>query len=89
MAMFSFVGAENYLKEIEERKKYEEAFQLKKDTLGISQAQLELAREKFNLNKKNTAIATAISLATLMKDTGYGVGTSGVKVTKSGKITGT
>ena len=89
MAMFSFVGAEKYLKDIEEQKRYEEAFQLKKDTLGISQAQLELAQDKFKLNKKNTAIATAISLANLMKDTGYGVGTSGVKVTKSGKITGT
>ena len=89
MAMFSFVGAEKYLKDIEEQKRYEEAFQLKKDTLGISQAQLELAQDKFKLNKKNTAIATAISLANLMKDTGFGVGTSGVKVTKSGKITGT
>ena len=89
MAMFSFVGAEKYLKDIEEQKRYEEAFQLKKDTLGISQAQLRLAQDKFKLNKKNTAIATAISLANLMKDTGFGVGTSGVKVTKSGKITGT
>lgn len=88
--MFSFVGAENYLKEIEEQKKYEEAFQLKKDTLGISSAQLKLAQDKFKLDEKNTAIATAISLANLMKDSGgYGTGTSGVKVTKGGKITGT
>jgi hypothetical protein len=90
MAMFSFVGAENYLKEIEEQKKYEEAFQLKKDTLGISSAQLKLAQDKFKLDEKNTAIATAISLANLMKDGGgYGTGTSGVKVTKGGKISGT
>lgn len=90
MAMFSFVGAENYLKEIEEQKKYEEAFQLKKDTLGISSAQLKLAQDKFKLDEKNTAMATAISLANLMKDGGgYGTGTSGVKVTKGGKITGT
>ena len=90
MAMFSFVGAENYLKEIEEQKKYEEAFQLKKDTLGISSAQLKLAQDKFKLDEKNTAIATAISLANLMKDSGgYGTGTSGVKVTKGGKISGT
>ncbi len=87
--MFSFVGAENYLKEIEEQKKYEEAFQLKKDTLGISSAQLKLAQDKFKLDEKNTAMATAISLANLMKEGGYGVGTSGVKVTKGGKITGT
>ena len=90
MAMFSFVGAENYLKEIEEQKKYEEAFQLKKDTLGISSGQLKLAQDKFKLDEKNTAIATAISLANLMKDgSGYGTSTSGVKVTKGGKISGT
>ena len=90
MAMFSFVGAEKYLKDIEDQKRYEEAFQLKKDTLGISSAQLKLAQDKFKLDEKNTAIATAISLANLMKDGGgYGTGTSNLKVTKGGKISGT
>ena len=91
MAMFSFVGAENYLKEIEEQKRYEEAFELKKDTLGISQAQLKLAQDTFKLDKKNTELTLAISLANLMKTGGGGSGynKSGLKVTKGGNLSTT
>ena len=32
MALFSFLGANQYLKEVEEQERYEEAFDLKKQT---------------------------------------------------------
>ena len=51
MAFFSFLGANQYLKEVEEQERYEEAFDLKKQTLGISKENLELQKETLELKK--------------------------------------
>ena len=51
MALFSFLGANQYLKEVEEQERYEEAFDLKKQTLGISKENLELQKETLELKK--------------------------------------
>ena len=51
MALFSFLGANQYLKEVEEQERYEEAFNLKKQTLGISKENLELQKETLELKK--------------------------------------
>ena len=51
MALFSFLGANTYLKEVEEQERYEEAFDLKKQQLGISKENLELQKETLELKK--------------------------------------
>ena len=51
MAFFSFLGANQYLKEVEEQERYEEAFDLKKQSLGISKENLELQKETLELKK--------------------------------------
>ena len=51
MALFSFLGANQYLKEVEEQERYEEAFNLKKQQLGISKENLELQKETLELKK--------------------------------------
>ena len=51
MALFSFLGANQYLKEVEEQERYEEAFDLKKQQLGISKENLELQKETLELKK--------------------------------------
>ena len=51
MAFFSFLGANQYLKEVEEQERYEEAFDLKKQQLGISKENLELQKETLELKK--------------------------------------
>ena len=51
MGFFSFLGANQYLKEVEEQERYEEAFNLKKQTLGISKENLELQKETLELKK--------------------------------------
>ena len=51
MALFSFLGANQYLKEVEEQERYEEAFDLKKQSLGISKENLELQKETLELKK--------------------------------------
>ena len=51
MAFFSFLGANQYLREVEEQQRYEEAFDLKQQSLGLSQANLELQKENLELKK--------------------------------------
>ena len=53
MAFFSFLGANQYLKEVEEQERYEEAFDLKQAQLGLSKANLELQKETLELKKLN------------------------------------
>ncbi len=82
MAMFSFVGAENYLKGIEDQKRYKEAFDLKTDSLAVSQGNLKLQQDKFDLDKETADFNKLLQLAVLAK---RGVG-GGVGLTKTGKV---
>ena len=86
MAFFSFLGANTYLKEIEEQERYEEAFNLKKQTLGISKENLELQKETLKLKKaiQEQNLLTSIlplvsgsSLSTGSKKTSLGAAVSG------------
>jgi len=86
MAFFSFLGANTYLKEIEEQERYEEAFNLKKQTLGISKENLELQKETLKLKKaiQEQNLLTSIlplvsgsSLSTGSKKTNLGTAVSG------------
>ena len=78
MAFFSFLGANQYLKEIEEQERYEEAFNLKQQQLGISKANLELQKENLDLKK---AIQEQNLLTSILPLVSGGVSTGSKKTT--------
>jgi len=82
MAMFSFVGAEKYLKDIEDQRRYQEAFDLKADSIAVSQANLKLQQDKFELDKETADFNKLLQLAVLAKAGGGG----GLGLTKTGKV---
>ena len=78
MAFFSFLGANQYLKEVEEQERYEEAFDLKQQQLGISKANLELQKENLDLKK---AIQEQNLLTSILPLVSGGVSTGSKKTT--------
>ena len=78
MALFSFLGANTYLKEVEEQERYEEAFDLKQQQLGISKANLELQKENLDLKK---AIQEQNLLTSILPLVSGGVSTGSKKTT--------
>ena len=89
MAFFSFLGANQYLKEVEEQERYEEAFDLKKQSLGISKENLELQKETLELKKILQEQNLLTSLLPLVSGSGLPTGSKktslGTAVSGGGK----
>ena len=90
MAFFSFLGANQYLKEVEEQERYEEAFDLKQQQLGISKANLELQKENLDLKKaiqEQNLLTTILPLVSGGASTGSKKTTLGTVLGGAGKST--
>jgi len=91
MGFFSFLGANQYLKEVEEQERYEEAFDLKQAQLGLSKENLELQKETLELKKANQEQSLVLSMLPYLNSSGIGLplstGKSGTR-TKGGSDKG-
>tara|TARA_R100001463_G_scaffold23401_2_gene56170 strand:+ start:1404 stop:2573 length:1170 start_codon:yes stop_codon:yes gene_type:complete len=85
MGFFSFLGANQYIKEVEDQERYEEAFDLKQAQLGLSKANLELQEETLALKKLNQEQSLVLNMLPYLNSSGVGLslGTkkSGTKTT--------
>jgi len=87
-----FTGLMDYQKEVDENKKYKEAFKLKKDAFDLDLEQFELEKETLAFSQQKNRDDNFIDMMKIInKNGGYGAGSgygSGPKYDTSGKYMG-
>lgn len=87
-----FTGLMDYQKEVDENKKYKEAFKLKQDAFDLNLEKFELDKETLAFSKQKNRDDNFVDMAKIIqKQGGYGAGSgygSGPKYDTSGKYVG-